>query len=58
LVPSKPDWRCGQEGEECFWYDSVSFVRQKKDEPWKSVLERATERLKSWAETKQVGLVE
>ena len=58
LVPAKPDWRWGQTGEECYWYDSVSFIRQRKDEAWSSVLATATSRLQEWAKTKQTALVE
>lgn len=53
LTPSKPDWRWGLEGESCYWYDSVSFIRQDKGESWNSVLARTVERLKVWAEDKQ-----
>jgi hypothetical protein len=40
LVPSKPDWRCGQEGERMIWYDSVQMVRQRKGEDWRETVDR------------------
>ncbi len=58
LVPSKPDWRCGQVGEDCHWYESVKFIRQAPGESWKSVLERTAEKVKVWAQDKVVQPVE
>ena len=41
LVPDKPAWRYGLTGSKMVWYDSVTMIRQGKDEQWPGVLERA-----------------
>ena len=41
LVPSKPAWRYGLEGEKMVWYDSIRMIRQRAGEPWACVLQRA-----------------
>ena len=38
LVPSKPAWRYGLEGEKMFWYDSVKLYRQTVG--WEEVIDR------------------
>ena len=38
LVPAKPAWRYGLEGEKMFWYDSVKLYRQKNG--WEEVIDR------------------
>lgn len=40
LVPSRPSWRYGMTAETMPWYRSVHLIRQAKDEPWQSVVER------------------
>ena len=44
LTPSKPSWRYGVVGN-MPWYESVDLYRQKKDEDWKPVINRAKEEL-------------
>ncbi len=41
LVPAKPAWRYGLEGEVMPFYESCRMVRQAPGEDWKSVIERA-----------------
>lgn len=43
FVSEVPSWRYGAEsvGDKMPWYDSVQLIRQKKDEPWESVIDRA-----------------
>ena len=48
LVPAKPAWRYGQKGEQSDWYDSVSYIRQGKEESWDSVMARATKFTEEW----------
>jgi hypothetical protein len=39
LLPYKPDWRWGLEGNNTPWYSSVKLFRQKNKNDWSSVLE-------------------
>ena len=45
LVPSKPAWRYGLTGEKMVWYESVTMIRQGKDENWRSVVERVQQKI-------------
>lgn len=46
LVPSRPAWRYGIEGERMFWYPSVRFLRQTAED-WDSVIEKVRSELKN-----------
>lgn len=40
LIPYIPDWRWGIDNDKTIWYDSVTLIRQKYNEPWESVVGR------------------
>lgn len=48
LVPSKPAWRYGLEGERMAWYEFVKMIRQRDGEPWIAVLARAKQEAKEF----------
>jgi hypothetical protein len=46
LVPYRPAWRYGLEGERMAWYESPVMVRQGENEPWAEVFKRAKAKAK------------
>jgi len=45
LTPYKVAWRYGMTGEKMLFYESVTCIRQGKDESWQSVIQRAKVKL-------------
>lgn len=48
LVPSKPAWRYGIEGEKTPWYKSSRLFRQKPGETWAPVIHKVSEELRAY----------
>jgi hypothetical protein len=42
MIPRKPEWRYGAEGDDMPWYRSIRLYRQKPGEPWDDVVARAS----------------
>lgn len=47
LTPNCPGYRYHMDGSEFPWYKSVELIRQKKNQPWKKVIDRLIWRLKN-----------
>lgn len=43
MIPRKPEWRYGADGESMPWYSSVRLLRQGADGEWASVIARVTD---------------
>lgn len=56
LVPSKPDWRLGMTREHAAWYGQhLKLYRQKADEDWGPVIERAAVDLRGLVEQRKAA---
>ena len=47
LLPSVPDWRWMNEGEETHWYPSMRLFRQEHASAWAPVVTRVIQQLKT-----------
>lgn len=39
MLPVDPDWRWGEDGVACRWYDTARLYRQRRDGDWRPVIE-------------------
>lgn len=48
LTPIRPSWRWQLERDDSLWYPTMNVIRQHRDEPWSSVLDRVAKKLDDW----------
>jgi hypothetical protein len=39
MLPIDPEWRWGEDGVDCRWYDATRLYRQRRDGDWRPVIE-------------------
>jgi hypothetical protein len=55
MVPSRPSWRYGIEGDDLPWYDSVRLFRQAPTDPWLAVIARVERALTEHMQRKEAA---